>query len=118
MLPSACCCELKVLVVALNAGFEILGNLCLNETNMNLMCVHLDEKVFTTALHCLLLPDIELVLAALEMLYRLTKQNMCDVCTRIAHVSGSIGKLSTDYHHHQPQQCLLTRVIACAMLSV
>jgi len=65
-------------------GFEVLSYLYRRENNLNLMFVHLEEDVFTTAINSLVFTDIEPVLASLEMLYRLTKRGKTDICTRLA----------------------------------
>ncbi len=73
-------------------GFETLGNLCRREGNLNLLCVHLCDSVLVKAKTCLLLPDLELLHAALELLYRLSKMPAAnDICTRLALLPYLIG---------------------------
>uniref|UniRef100_F6UXY9 ARID domain-containing protein n=1 Tax=Ciona intestinalis TaxID=7719 RepID=F6UXY9_CIOIN len=70
-------------------GFEILGNLCSCEANKENLIVAVTDAVISAAILCLPLSDIELIVAALEALYKLSKLGE-ETCTRIMLIPHSI----------------------------
>ncbi|XP_076811088.1 uncharacterized protein LOC143453970 [Clavelina lepadiformis] len=73
-------------------GLEILGKLCRSPSNKDGLIVLISEKVYNTAVRILTILDVELVLAALEALYGMSKLGP-ETCTRIMLISGSIDIL-------------------------
>ena len=72
------------------AGLEVFGNLCHVGSNIKHMLIDISDELFVISVNLLLLPDVELTLASLEMLYRLSQIDE-EMCTRIVLVTGSIG---------------------------
>ncbi|XP_078481091.1 uncharacterized protein LOC100177114 [Ciona intestinalis] len=70
-------------------GFEILGNLCSCEANKENLIIAVTDAVISAAILCLPLSDIELIVAALEALYKLSKLGE-ETCTRIMLIPHSI----------------------------
>ncbi|XP_074870240.1 AT-rich interactive domain-containing protein 2 [Carettochelys insculpta] len=73
-------------------GMEILGNLCKAEDNGVLICEYVDQESYKEIICHLTLPDVLLVLSALEVLYMLTEMGEV-ACTKIAKVEKSIDTL-------------------------
>lgn len=72
---------------------EILGNLCKAEDNGVLICEYVDQESYKEIICHLTLPDVLLVISALEVLYMLTEMGEV-ACSKIAKVDKSIGELS------------------------
>uniref|UniRef100_A0A8C4VND9 AT-rich interaction domain 2 n=1 Tax=Gopherus evgoodei TaxID=1825980 RepID=A0A8C4VND9_9SAUR len=72
-------------------GMEILGNLCKAEDNGVLICEYVDQESYKEIICHLTLPDVLLVISALEVLYMLTEMGEV-ACTKIAKVDKSIGE--------------------------
>lgn len=70
---------------------EILGNLCKAEDNGVLICEYVDQESYKEIICHLTLPDVLLVISALEVLYMLTEMGEV-ACTKIAKVEKSIGE--------------------------
>ncbi|XP_043404758.1 AT-rich interactive domain-containing protein 2 isoform X4 [Chelonia mydas] len=73
-------------------GMEILGNLCKAEDNGVLICEYVDQESYKEIICHLTLPDVLLVISALEVLYMLTEMGEV-ACTKIAKVDKSIDTL-------------------------
>lgn len=73
-------------------GMEILGNLCKAEDNGVLICEYVDQESYKEIICHLTLPDVLLVISALEVLYMLTEMGEV-ACTKIAKVDKSIDAL-------------------------
>uniref|UniRef100_A0A8C8RL01 AT-rich interaction domain 2 n=1 Tax=Pelusios castaneus TaxID=367368 RepID=A0A8C8RL01_9SAUR len=73
-------------------GMEILGNLCKAEDNGVLICEYVDQESYKEIICHLTLPDVLLVMSALEVLYMLTEMGEV-ACTKIAKVDKSIDTL-------------------------
>ncbi|XP_019371319.1 PREDICTED: AT-rich interactive domain-containing protein 2 [Gavialis gangeticus] len=73
-------------------GMEILGNLCKAEDNGVLICEYVDQESYKEIICHLTLPDVLLVISALEVLYMLTEMGEV-ACTKIAKVEKSIDTL-------------------------
>lgn len=73
------------------SGMEILGNLCKAEDNGVLICEYVDQESYKEIICHLTLPDVLLVISALEVLYMLTEMGEV-ACTKIAKVDKSIGE--------------------------
>ena len=71
------------------AGYEILGNLCLFGNKEDFVTLMGDE-IYSTSFELLTLDDVELMLAALDALYSLSKLGE-ETCTRIMLTPGSVG---------------------------
>lgn len=72
---------------------EILGNLCKAEDNGVLICEYVDQESYKEIICHLTLPDVLLVISALEVLYMLTEMGEV-ACSKIANVDKSIGELA------------------------
>lgn len=72
---------------------EILGNLSKVEDNGVLICEYVDQESYREVIALLTLPDIMLVISALEVLYQLTELGEV-TCSKIASVDRSIGTYS------------------------
>jgi len=70
---------------------EILANLCKAEDNGVLICEYVDLESYKEIICHLTLPDVLLVISALEVLYMLTEMGEVS-CSKIAKVEKSIGK--------------------------
>lgn len=70
---------------------EILANLCKAEDNGVLICEYVDQESYKEIICHLTLPDVLLVISALEVLYMLTEMGEV-ACTKISKVEKSIGK--------------------------
>lgn len=70
---------------------EILANLCKAEDNGVLICEYVDQESYKEIICHLTLPDVLLVISALEVLYMLTEMGEV-ACSKIAKVEKSIGK--------------------------
>nr|XP_060633540.1 AT-rich interactive domain-containing protein 2 isoform X1 [Anolis sagrei ordinatus] len=73
-------------------GMEILANLCKAEDNGVLICEYVDQESYKEIICHLTLPDVLLVISALEVLYMLTEMGEV-ACTKIAKVDKSIDTL-------------------------
>ncbi|XP_060100932.1 AT-rich interactive domain-containing protein 2 isoform X1 [Heteronotia binoei] len=73
-------------------GMEILGNLCKAEDNGVLICEYVDQDSYKEIICHLTLPDVLLVISALEVLYMLTEMGEV-ACTKISKVDKSIDTL-------------------------
>uniref|UniRef100_A0A8C6Z3N4 AT-rich interaction domain 2 n=1 Tax=Nothoprocta perdicaria TaxID=30464 RepID=A0A8C6Z3N4_NOTPE len=73
-------------------GMEILANLCKAEDNGVLICEYVDQESYKEIICHLTLPDVLLVISALEVLYMLTEMGEV-ACTKIAKVEKSIDTL-------------------------
>ncbi|XP_039211249.1 AT-rich interactive domain-containing protein 2 isoform X1 [Crotalus tigris] len=73
-------------------GMEILGNLCKAEDNGVLICEYVDQESYKEIICHLTLPDVLLVISALEVLYMLTEMGEV-ACSKIANVDKSIDTL-------------------------
>lgn len=73
---------------------EILANLCKAEDNGVLICEYVDQESYKEIICHLTLPDVLLVISALEVLYMLTEMGEV-ACSKIAKVEKSIGKGET-----------------------
>lgn len=69
---------------------EILGNISKVEDNGVLICEYVDQESYREVITLLTLPDIMLVISALEVLYQLAELGEV-TCTKIALVDKSIG---------------------------
>lgn len=72
---------------------EILGNLSKAEDNGVLICEYVDQESYREVISLLTLPDIMLVISALEVLYQLTELGEV-TSSKIATVDRSIGTYS------------------------
>lgn len=70
---------------------EILGNLCRAEDNADLICEYVDQESYKEIICHLTLPDMLLVISALEVLYMLTELGEIP-CAKIVSVEKSVGK--------------------------
>ncbi|OXB76705.1 UNVERIFIED_CONTAM: hypothetical protein H355_000253 [Colinus virginianus] len=73
-------------------GMEILANLCKAEDNGVLICEYVDQESYKEIICHLTLPDVLLVISALEVLYMLTEMGEV-ACTKISKVEKSIDTL-------------------------
>ncbi|XP_009864477.1 PREDICTED: AT-rich interactive domain-containing protein 2-like, partial [Apaloderma vittatum] len=73
-------------------GMEILANLCKAEDNGVLICEYVDQESYKEIICHLTLPDVLLVISALEVLYMLTEMGEV-ACSKIAKVEKSIDTL-------------------------
>ncbi|XP_067855510.1 AT-rich interactive domain-containing protein 2 [Heptranchias perlo] len=73
-------------------GMEILGNLCRAEDNADLICEYVDQESYREIICHLTLPDMLLVISALEVLYKLTELGEVP-CTKIVSVERSVDML-------------------------
>ncbi|XP_058682159.1 AT-rich interactive domain-containing protein 2-like isoform X2 [Poecile atricapillus] len=73
-------------------GMEILANLCKAEDNGVLICEYVDQDSYKEIICHLTLPDVLLVISALEVLYMLTEMGEV-ACSKIAKVEKSIDTL-------------------------
>nr|XP_039255039.1 AT-rich interactive domain-containing protein 2-like [Styela clava] len=73
-------------------GFEILANICRPRPNVDYVCVSVSEEVYNAAVQNLMINDVELLLAAIEALYRLSKLGESP-CTKIIFIKGCIDIL-------------------------
>nr|XP_002739799.2 PREDICTED: AT-rich interactive domain-containing protein 2-like [Saccoglossus kowalevskii] len=66
-------------------GMEILSNICQMEENVGIICSHLDPYIYEDIMAVLTLQDIQLLLGALEVLYRLSDlgEDTCDCIARV-----------------------------------
>lgn len=69
---------------------EIMANLSKAEDNGVLICEYVDQESYREVITLLTLPDIMLVISALEVLYQLTELGEI-TCSKIASVDKSIG---------------------------
>lgn len=69
---------------------EILGNLSKVEDNGVLICEYVDQESYREVIALLTLPDIMLVISALEVLYQLAELGEV-TCSKISSVERSIG---------------------------
>lgn len=67
-----------------------MGNLSKAEDNGVLICEYVDQESYREVIALLTLPDIMLVISALEVLYQLTELGEI-TCSKIASVDRSIG---------------------------
>lgn len=91
---SCCCIRIEIIAVKLFfffSGMEILANLCKAEDNGVLICEYVDQESYKEIICHLTLPDVLLVISALEVLYMLTEMGEV-ACTKISKVEKSIGK--------------------------
>lgn len=89
-------------------AMEIMGNLSKAEDNGVLICEYVDQESYREVITLLTLPDIMLVISALEVLYQLTELGEI-TCSKIASVDRSIGIASTKAHP------LLRRRLCCLL---
>lgn len=73
-------------------GMEILGNLCRAEDNADLICEYVDQESYKEIICHLTLPDMLLVISALEVLYMLTELGEIP-CAKIVSVEKSVDIL-------------------------
>lgn len=85
-----CWPPLKYLCIFLFVAMEIMGNLSKVEDNGVLICEYVDQESYREVITLLTLPDIMLVISALEVLYQLTELGEI-TCSKIATVDRSIG---------------------------
>ncbi|XP_069760234.1 AT-rich interactive domain-containing protein 2 [Narcine bancroftii] len=82
-------------------GMEILGNLCRAEDNADIICEYVDRESYKEIICHLTLPDMLLVISALEVLYMLTELGEVP-CAKIVSVERSVDMLvclvSVDIH--------------------
>lgn len=96
-LSSYSCCVSRIAIIAVKlfcicfTGMEILANLCKAEDNGVLICEYVDQESYKEIICHLTLPDVLLVISALEVLYMLTEMGEV-ACTKISKVEKSIGK--------------------------
>ncbi|XP_065129397.1 AT-rich interactive domain-containing protein 2 isoform X2 [Paramisgurnus dabryanus] len=95
-------------------AMEILGNISKVEDNGVLICEYVDQESYREVITLLTLPDIMLVISALEVLYQLAE--LGDVtCTKIALVDKSIDLLvrlvSVDLHTFGPDALTAIKLI-------
>lgn len=72
---------------------EILGNLSKVEDNGVLICEYVDQESYREVIALLTLPDVMLVISALEVLYQLAELGEL-TCSKISSVERSIGTRS------------------------
>ncbi|XP_070611677.1 AT-rich interactive domain-containing protein 2 isoform X2 [Erythrolamprus reginae] len=77
-------------------GMEILGNLCKAEDNGVLICEYVDQESYKEIICHLTLPDVLLVISALEVLYMLTEMGEV-ACSKIAKVDKSIAPRASQH---------------------
>lgn len=87
---------------------EIMGNLSKVEDNGVLICEYVDQESYREVIALLTLPDIMLVISALEVLYQLTELGEIP-CSKIAIVDRSIGMHLKP--HHLPAHALMYCVL-------
>ncbi|XP_072915821.1 AT-rich interactive domain-containing protein 2 isoform X1 [Hemitrygon akajei] len=73
-------------------GMEILGNLCRAEDNADLICEYVDQESYREIICHLTLPDMLLVISALEVLYMLTELGEVP-CAKIVSVEKCVDML-------------------------
>lgn len=79
---------------------EILGNLSKVEDNGVLICEYVDQESYREVIALLTLPDVMLVISALEVLYQLAELGEI-TCSKISSVERSIGtRLPDKYRKH------------------
>ncbi|XP_051546959.1 AT-rich interactive domain-containing protein 2-like [Myxocyprinus asiaticus] len=95
-------------------AMEILGNLSKVEDNGVLICEYVDQESYREVITLLTLPDIILVISALEVLYQLAELGEI-TCTKIASVERSIDLLvrlvSVDLHTFGPDALTAVKLI-------
>ncbi|XP_076007078.1 AT-rich interactive domain-containing protein 2 [Genypterus blacodes] len=95
-------------------AMEILGNLSKAEDNGVLICEYVDQDSYREVTMLLTLPDLMLLMAALEVLYLLAQLGEIP-CSKIANVDHSIDLLvrlvSVDLHTFGPDALTAVRLI-------
>lgn len=95
-------------------AMEILGNLSKVEDNGVLICEYVDQESYREVIALLTLPDIMLVISALEVLYQLTELGEV-TCSKIASMDRSIDLLvrlvSVDLHTFGPDALTAVKLI-------
>ncbi|XP_053496810.1 AT-rich interactive domain-containing protein 2 isoform X2 [Ictalurus furcatus] len=95
-------------------AMEIMGNLSKAEDNGVLICEYVDQESYREVITLLTLPDIMLVISALEVLYQLTELGEI-TCSKIASVDRSIDLLvrlvSVDLHTFGPEALTAIKLI-------
>uniref|UniRef100_A0A671T9G4 AT-rich interactive domain-containing protein 2-like n=1 Tax=Sinocyclocheilus anshuiensis TaxID=1608454 RepID=A0A671T9G4_9TELE len=95
-------------------AMEILGNLSKVEDNGVLICEYVDQESYREVIALLTLPDIMLVISALEVLYQLAELGEI-TCSKISSVERSIDLLvrlvSVDLHTFGPDALTAVKLI-------
>uniref|UniRef100_A0A672KAE4 AT-rich interactive domain-containing protein 2-like n=1 Tax=Sinocyclocheilus grahami TaxID=75366 RepID=A0A672KAE4_SINGR len=95
-------------------AMEILGNLSKVEDNGVLICEYVDQESYREVIALLTLPDIMLVISALEVLYQLAELGEI-TCSKISSVDRSIDLLvrlvSVDLHTFGPDALTAVKLI-------
>ncbi|XP_051974303.1 AT-rich interactive domain-containing protein 2 [Xyrauchen texanus] len=95
-------------------AMEILGNLSKVEDNGVLICEYVDQESYREVITLLTLPDVILVISALEVLYQLAELGEI-TCSKIASVERSIDLLvrlvSVDLHTYGPDALTAVKLI-------
>ncbi|TSK13537.1 AT-rich interactive domain-containing protein 2 [Bagarius yarrelli] len=95
-------------------AMEIMANLSKAEDNGVLICEYVDQESYREVINLLTLPDIMLVISALEVLYQLTELGEI-TCSKIASVDRSIDLLvrlvSVDLHTFGPEALAAIKLI-------
>ncbi|KTF90880.1 hypothetical protein cypCar_00032322 [Cyprinus carpio] len=108
------CLLSRDLFLKMRAAMEILGNLSKVEDNGVLICEYVDQESYREVIALLTLPDIMLVISALEVLYQLAELGEI-TCSKISSVERSIDLLvrlvSVDLHTFGPDALTAVKLI-------